>query len=54
MVPKAAPSAEMQAQLRYYNPRVHKAAFVLPQFAQTAIDGARLAAGKPPARANFF
>jgi len=40
-----------QAQLRYYNPKVHRAAFVLPQFAQKAMDDARTAAGKGPSKA---
>ena len=42
------PEAVMQATLRYYNPQIHKAAFVLPQFAATAIEEARQKAGLRP------
>ena len=30
--PAREPDAEMQAQLRYYSPGIHRAAFVLPEF----------------------
>lgn len=35
--PKREPSPELQAQLKYYTPAVHAAAFVLPRFAEKAI-----------------
>jgi hypothetical protein len=38
----------MQAQLRYYNPQVHLASFVLPQFAKQAVDSAKALAGRTP------
>jgi spermidine synthase len=44
--PKRAPSAEMQETLRYYNSKVHEAAFVLPQFAERKISTVRKVAGK--------
>mmetsp|Transcript_18794 Transcript_18794/g.43736 ORF Transcript_18794/g.43736 Transcript_18794/m.43736 type:complete len:331 (+) Transcript_18794:87-1079(+) len=47
-LPQRQPEAAMQATLRYYNPQIHKAAFVLPQFAATAIEEARQKAGLRP------
>eukprot|EP00037_Helgoeca_nana_P013438 m.123794 g.123794 ORF g.123794 m.123794 type:complete len:329 (-) comp22028_c0_seq2:1451-2437(-) len=35
--PVREPTPSVQAQMRYYSPAVHRAAFVLPQFAETAI-----------------
>lgn len=35
--PRRTPTAEMQSKLRYYTPEVHRAAFVLPRFAETVI-----------------
>jgi len=37
--PLRSPSATMQSALQYYNPDVHRAAFVLPEFARRAILG---------------
>lgn len=39
--PLARPTPEMMEALRYYSPEVHKAAFVLPVFAEKEIAGAR-------------
>lgn len=39
--PVARPTPEMMEALRYYSPEVHKAAFVLPVFAEKEIAGAR-------------
>eukprot|EP00183_Erythrolobus_madagascarensis_P000223 CAMPEP_0185847796 /NCGR_PEP_ID=MMETSP1354-20130828/2925_1 /TAXON_ID=708628 /ORGANISM="Erythrolobus madagascarensis, Strain CCMP3276" /LENGTH=292 /DNA_ID=CAMNT_0028548127 /DNA_START=133 /DNA_END=1011 /DNA_ORIENTATION=+ len=36
--PARTPSDEMQAALRYYNPRIHQAAFVLPEFARREVE----------------
>lgn len=38
--PTRKPSAKVQAQLQYYSPAMHKAAFVLPEFARRAVEGA--------------
>mmetsp|Transcript_12104 Transcript_12104/g.31663 ORF Transcript_12104/g.31663 Transcript_12104/m.31663 type:complete len:265 (-) Transcript_12104:295-1089(-) len=35
--PRRLPSAELQAALRYYSPAVHRAAFVLPRFAEKVV-----------------
>ncbi|KAJ8599940.1 hypothetical protein CTAYLR_002808 [Chrysophaeum taylorii] len=42
--PKRVPDDEFQAKLKYYNPALHEASFVLPQFAKVAIDNAK----RPP------
>eukprot|EP00617_Octactis_speculum_P016899 CAMPEP_0185754106 /NCGR_PEP_ID=MMETSP1174-20130828/12760_1 /TAXON_ID=35687 /ORGANISM="Dictyocha speculum, Strain CCMP1381" /LENGTH=313 /DNA_ID=CAMNT_0028432183 /DNA_START=42 /DNA_END=983 /DNA_ORIENTATION=+ len=47
-LPQRAPSPELQALLRYYNPNIHSAAFELPQFAALAVEDARQKAGRPP------
>lgn len=38
-VPTRSPEANVQKELRYYTPDIHKASFVLPAFAQRAIFG---------------
>eukprot|EP00186_Timspurckia_oligopyrenoides_P004372 CAMPEP_0182451520 /NCGR_PEP_ID=MMETSP1172-20130603/43762_1 /TAXON_ID=708627 /ORGANISM="Timspurckia oligopyrenoides, Strain CCMP3278" /LENGTH=293 /DNA_ID=CAMNT_0024649301 /DNA_START=159 /DNA_END=1040 /DNA_ORIENTATION=+ len=35
--PKRCPSDSVQKQLKYYNPYIHRAAFILPEFARRAI-----------------
>lgn len=39
--PKRAPPADLAAQLKYYTPAIHRAAFVLPRFAETALAAIR-------------
>ena len=49
-LPARRPSPELQAQLKYYNPPVHRSSFNLPQFAFEAIEEARAKAGRPKRR----
>ncbi|TYZ65593.1 hypothetical protein PybrP1_011105 [[Pythium] brassicae (nom. inval.)] len=44
--PKRVPSAAVQESLRYYNSKVHEAAFVLPAFAERKISTVRKTGGK--------
>lgn len=37
-IPVRDPSAAVQKSLRYYNPKIHQAAFVLPEFARRELD----------------
>jgi len=46
-LPDRKPSVELQAMFKYYNPQIHRAAFMLPQFAHEAVEAARLKAGRP-------
>lgn len=43
--PRHEPTPELAAQLKYYTPAIHRAAFVLPAFAQAALAAVRPASG---------
>ena len=47
-LPARLPAPAMDAALKYYTPQLHSAAFVLPAFAQKALDEARAKGGLPP------
>lgn len=50
--PLRTPPADVQARLRYYSPAIHRAAFVLPEFARRAVEGGDDGEGEPAAAAD--
>lgn len=51
VAPSRTPPPAVQAGLRYYSPAMHRAAFVLPEFARRAVEGGGAAEGDAPVAA---